>query len=191
MVVEWNYEDNVHRSFLVPHVHVFLRRALVPQATGVAADELPHRNGDLCAQTPFSHEKDTGFSNSPRRKRLAPSSPSSDDDCGDRVRCASADCAPSSSAHGDRDSESDTCSISSLDQNNTNHHEFDGAGGNDSGGKSSNSDFNLHQPPLDGVSESVLSQPLYEDTARAQAECSRPTKRPRPAESAENHSGAV
>jgi len=191
-VVEWNYEDNVHRSFLVPHVHVFLRRALVSQATGVAAAAvLPLREGSLSAHTPLSHEEDTGSSDSPCRKRRAPSSPSSDDDGSDRARSTSADCPLNSSANGDRDSESDTCSISSLDQNNMNHHEFDGAGGGGGYSSSGHLDLNRYHPPLDGVSLSVASKALSEDELRAAEESGRPTKRLRSAIMAGNESGAA
>jgi uncharacterized membrane protein YgcG len=178
-VVEWNYEDNVHRSFLLPHVHVFLRRAWAPQAAepddahparsssrSSSADDCVSPEGARTAPAAFTPAKGTGPSRPSCCKRPAPAAPRSDEDEDDACD-AQEDKARGGSATAGADEglgcSSDSSDGSSGSGHSASRHEFDGAGGGGGGGSSS----------------AVLLQPSLENGARAESLHFPPAKRPR------------
>jgi uncharacterized membrane protein YgcG len=154
-VVEWNYEDNVHRSFLLPHVHVFLRRAWAPQAAETA-------EGARTAPAAAIPAKGTGPSRPSCCKRPALAAPRSDEDEDDACD-AQEDKARGGSATVGADEGLGSSSDSSGSGHSASRHEFDGAGGGGGGGSSS----------------AVLLQPSLENGARAESLHFPPAKRPR------------
>jgi hypothetical protein len=67
-VVEWNYEENKHRSFDVPHVHVFFRVKTPAEATSieVVSDE---KNRNNKRSVPVVSDEDSGSDDDRQSKR--------------------------------------------------------------------------------------------------------------------------